>query len=153
MIYNNTSLVHQSNFVAVIASYLYRFNTHLIKKTATHALKLFLVKKQNLHAMTCQPWSLGSFAFWKTWIGGQVSAFKKRQKKGTLEQRVKQLLFVCYQPKFHKSFTFITTRCSSQLTQHILTFCVRRSLRMKNFIACGCRFTNDFFCKTTAQDH
>ena len=48
---------------------------------------------------------------------------------------VMQLLFLCYQPNHHKGFTFSTTRCSLQLTQCILTFRVRRSLRMTNFVA------------------
>ena len=47
---------------------------------------------------------------------------------------VMQLLFLCYRPNCHKGFTFTTTRCSVQLTQHILTFCVRRSLRTMNFV-------------------
>ena len=50
-----------------------------------------------------------------------------------------------------QGFTFTTTRCSLQLTQHILIFCVRRSLRTKNFTTCGCRFANGFFCKITAH--
>ena len=81
MIYNNISLVRQSNFVAAIASYLHVFNTHWIKKTAAHALKLFLTGKRKLHEVTCQPQSLGSFAFRKDWIGRQESAFKKETRK------------------------------------------------------------------------
>ena len=45
------------------------------KKTATDALKLFLTSKRKLHEVTRQPWSLGSFAFQKAWIGGQESVF------------------------------------------------------------------------------
>ena len=33
MIYNNTSLAHQNNFVAAIASYLQVFNMHSMKET------------------------------------------------------------------------------------------------------------------------
>ena len=51
-----------------------------------------------------------------------------------------QLLFLCYQPNCYKGFTFTTTRCRLKLTQHILTFCARRSLRMTSFIVCSCRF-------------
>ena len=81
-IYKNTSLVHQSNFVAAIDSYFYVFNTHLIKKnTATHEFKLFLTGTQKLQEVTCQPRSLGSFAFQKAWIWGQELTFKKWTKK------------------------------------------------------------------------
>ena len=77
MIYNNTSLVHQSNFLAATASYLDVLNTNLIKTNTTmHALKLFLTSKQKLHEVTCQPQFLGSFDFQKAWIGGQESAFE-----------------------------------------------------------------------------
>ena len=48
-----------------------------------HALKLFLTDKQKLHEVSHQPPSLCSFAFRKSWIGGQESAFKK-DKKGAL---------------------------------------------------------------------
>ena len=77
-IYKNTSLVRQSNSVAVIDSYFYVFNTCSIKKkTATHTLKLFLTGKRKSREVTCQPRSLGSFAFQKAWIWGQELAFKK----------------------------------------------------------------------------
>ena len=36
MIYNNSSLVCQGNFVAAIVFYLHVFNTHSIKKTQLH---------------------------------------------------------------------------------------------------------------------
>ena len=62
-----------------------------------------------------------------------------------------QLLFLCYQPNCHKGSTFTTTRYSLQLTQRTLTFHARRSLRTTNFVVCGCRFTNDFFCKIAAR--
>ena len=82
MIYSNTSLVHLSNFVAVIAFCLHVFNMHWNKKnTASHVLKLFLTGKWRLHEVTCQPQSLGSFAFWKVWIGGKESAFKETRKE------------------------------------------------------------------------
>ena len=58
-----------------------------------------------------------------------------------------QLLFLCYQSIFYMGFTFTTTKCSLQLTQHILTLRARRSLRTTNFIVCECRFANYFFCK------
>ena len=58
-----------------------------------------------------------------------------------------QLLFLCYQPNCHMGFTFATTRCSLWLTQHILTFCTRRSSRMSNFTVREYRSANDFFCK------
>ena len=74
-IYNNTSLVYQSNFVAAIAYYLQVFNTLLIKNTATHALKLFLTSKQKLQEVTYQPQSLGSFAFRKAWYWGRRISF------------------------------------------------------------------------------
>ena len=46
VIYNNTSLVCQSNFVVAIAFYLHMFNMHSIKTSTTmHALKLFLTSK------------------------------------------------------------------------------------------------------------
>ena len=48
---------------------------------------------------------------------------------------VTQLLILSYQPNCHKGFTFTTTRFSLQLTQCILTFCARRSLRTTNFEA------------------
>ena len=77
-IYKNTSFVRQSNFVAAIDSYFYVFNMRLIKKkTATHALKLFLTGKRKSREVTRQPRSLGSFAFQKAWIWGQELAFKK----------------------------------------------------------------------------
>ena len=60
-----------------------------------------------------------------------------------------QIFFVCYQHRV--GFTFTTTKCSLQLTQHILTFCVWRSLRTTNFTACGFRFADDFFCKITPR--
>ena len=60
---------------------------------------------------------------------------------------VMQLLLLCYQPNCHKGFTFTTTRYSLQLTQRILTFRARRILMMTNFVVCGCRFANNFFCK------
>ena len=86
IIYNNISLVHQSNFLAAIASYLDVFNTHLIKtNTTTLALKLFLTSKQKLHEVTCQPQFLGSFAFQKAWIGGQESAFEKDKRSLGME--------------------------------------------------------------------
>ena len=46
-------------------------------------MNLFLTSKRKLHEMACQPQSLCSFAFWKAWIGGQESAFKK-DKEGAL---------------------------------------------------------------------
>ena len=61
-----------------------------------------------------------------------------------------QLLFLCYLPNCCKDFTFTTARCSLQLTQQILTFRARRSLRMANFVDCGCWFANEFFCKIAA---
>ena len=57
------------------------------KKTATDALKLFLTSKRKLHEVTRQPWSLGSFAFQKAWIGGQESAFLKKNEKGILDEK------------------------------------------------------------------
>ena len=82
MTYSNTSLVHQSIFVAVIASYLHVFNTHLIKtNTTTRALQFFLNSKQKSHDMVYQPQPLGSLAFRKGWIRGQESAFKKETRK------------------------------------------------------------------------
>ena len=45
-----------------------------------HVLQLFLTDKQKLHELTCQPRSLCSF-FWKAWMGGQESAFKKDKKR------------------------------------------------------------------------
>ena len=81
---------------------------------------------------------------------GTRISFLKREKKGTQDRRITQLFFVCYQPKCHKGFTFTTTRCRLQLTQHILTFCVRRSLRTDS-VSYGCRFANDFFHKITAH--
>ena len=144
MIYNSTSLVCQSNFAAQIAYYLHVFNKHSIKtNTTTNALKLFLTSKQKLHQVTRQPRSLGSFAFQKAWIGRKDQLLKKRKKKPQ-EQRVTQLLFLCYQPNCRMGFTFTTTRCSFQLTQCILIFRAR-SLRTTNFIVCSCRFANDFF--------
>ena len=53
------------------------------QNTTTHALKLFLTGKRELHEVRHHPQSLGSFAIRKTWIGGKESAFKK-EKKGTL---------------------------------------------------------------------
>ena len=77
-IYKNTSLVRQSNFVTVINSYFCVFNMRSIKKkTATHALNLFLTGKRKSHEVTCQPRFFGSFAFQKAWIWGQELAFKK----------------------------------------------------------------------------
>ena len=83
MIYSNTALVRKSNFVATIASYMHVFKKHSIKKNThtTHALKLFLTGKRKLHEVTRQPRSLCSFPFWKAWIGGQESAFKKDKKR------------------------------------------------------------------------
>ena len=120
---------------------------------------------QNKHSYTCTEvvfnqqtnvtWSdrpasiLGLFCFFKRLDWGTRINFQKRDRKGTLEQGVTQLFFVYYQPKFHNGFTFTTTRCSFQLTHCILTFCVR-SLKTTNFIACWCRFANNFFCKITA---
>ena len=60
-----------------------------------------------------------------------------------------QLLFLCYLPHCHKSFTCTTAWWSLQVTRWILTY-ARRSLRMKNFAVCGCWFANDFFCKIVA---
>ena len=83
MTYKNTSLVCQSNFVAVIASYLHVFNTHSIKaNTTTHVLKLFLTSKRKLHEVTHEPRSLSSFAEMAE-IGGEEPTFKK-EKKGFL---------------------------------------------------------------------
>ena len=132
---NNTSLVRQSNFVAAIASYLHLFNAHLIKTDrSAHALELFLTSKQKLHEVACQPQLLGSLAFQKEWIKGQKLAFRKETRKEPKERMVTQLLFLWYQPNCHKGLTFPTTRCSFQLTQHILTLCARRSLKATNFI-------------------
>ena len=67
IIYNNTFLVCQGNFVAAIASYLHVFNTHSIKtNTTTHVLKLLLTSKRKLHKVMHQPRSLDSFTFRKT---------------------------------------------------------------------------------------
>ena len=76
-------MIHQSNFVVAIASYLHLLNSDSIKTNTTmqHVLQFFLTGKQKLHEMTCQPWSLGSFTFQKGWIGGQESAFKKETRK------------------------------------------------------------------------
>ena len=62
-----------------------------------------------------------------------------------------QLLLLCYQPSCRKGFTFTTTSCSLQLTQHILTFRARRILMKTNFVVCWCKFANDFFCKIVAH--
>ena len=146
MIYNSTSLVCQSNFVAEIASYLHVFNTHSIKtNTTTHALKLFLTSKRKLHEVkhaSLDPWAL--LLFGNLGFGDKNQLFKKR-KKEPQGWRVTQLLFLCYQPNCHMGFSFTTTRCSLQLTQRILTFRARRSLRTTNFVMHGCRFANHFF--------
>ena len=81
MIYN-TSLVCQSNFVAVIASYLHVFDIHQIKKTpAATCVKLFLTIKQRLREVTCKPQSLGSFASRKVGLGDKNQLFKKREER------------------------------------------------------------------------
>ena len=80
-IYKNTSLVHQSNFVAAIDSYFCVQHTFDKKNTATHEFKLFLTGTQKLQEVTRQPRSLGSFAFQKAWIWGQELTFKKWTKK------------------------------------------------------------------------
>ena len=61
------------------------------------------------------------------------------------------LVFLCYQPNCHMGFTFATNRSSLELTQHILTFRGRRSLRMTNFEVRRCRFANEFFCKIATR--
>ena len=64
------------------------------------------------------------------------------------------MLFLSYQPDCHKFFAFSTTTCSLKLTQRILTFFARRSLRTTKFVVCRCRFANDFFSvKLLHVDH
>ena len=76
MIYNNTFLVCQSNFVAAMASYLHVFNTHSIKtNTSTHVLKLFLTSKRKLH----NPWAL--LLFERLGLGDKKKLLKKRKKE------------------------------------------------------------------------
>ena len=53
---------------------------HSIKKHTTHALQLFSTGKRKLHEEKCQLRYLCSF-FWKAWMGGQESAFKKDKKR------------------------------------------------------------------------
>ena len=81
MIYNSTSLVCQSNFVAEIAFYLHVFNRHSIKTNATmHALKLFLTSKQKLHEVTCQPRSLALSLSGRLGLGDKNQLLKKVRK-------------------------------------------------------------------------
>ena len=93
------------------------------------------------------PWAL--LLFGRLGLGDKNQLLKKR-KKEPWEWRVTQLLFLCYPPSCRKDFTFTTARCILQLTQWILTFHARKSLRTMNFVVCGCWFANDFFCKIPA---
>ena len=97
--------------------------------------------------VSLDPWALLRFGR----LGlGDKNPLEKR-KKNPSERRVTQLLFLCYQPNCLKGFTFTTIRCILQLTQRILAFHAGRRFRATNFIVCGCRFTNDFFCKIAAR--
>ena len=93
------------------------------------------------------PWAV--LLFRRLWLGDKKHLLKKRQ--GRNPRTEGNATVICMlSAKISQSFTFITGRCSLQLTQCIFTFCVRRSLRTTNFIACECRFADDFVCKITA---
>ena len=67
--------------MAEIASYFARVQHASDQNKHNYAsLKLFLTSKRKLHEVTRQPRSLDSFAFWKAWIRGYESAFKKKKK-------------------------------------------------------------------------
>ena len=121
---------------------------------------------QNKHSYTCVEvifnwqtnvtWSympasiFGLFCFLEGLDWGTIINFKKKRQERNSRTEGNEAVFCMLSAKFHKGFTFTTTRCTLQLTQHILTFYVRRSLKTTNLIVCGCRFANDFFCKIIA---
>ena len=104
-----------------------------------HPLKLFLTSKQKLH----DPLALSLFG--RLGLGDKNQLLKKR-KKGAVGMEGNATAFFCYKPNCHMGFTFATTRCSLKLTQCVLTFRARRSLRTTNFVVRGYRFANNFFC-------
>ena len=122
-----------------MASYLYVFNTYSIKtNTIMHVLKLFNQQTKVIWSDTPAV-SLDSFAFGTLGLGNKYQLSKEKN-KGALGTEGNATAFSMLPAWLSKAFTFTTSRCSSQLTQLVLTFHGKRNLRMTSLVVCDCSF-------------